>query len=351
MPRLKQFALIEAFSIKEVLVFILLFVSAMVVVFPAGRLEELLLSGDKLNSQLRVKYLEALVRIKESPELLEALALSYASLGRRREALRITRELERFPNFNLRALKVRYELLKYDYFALKGRADKRALERELESVLLHIATLESKADALERVYRESVSLGLHRVALYTARKLAGITHDPLWIKRALEHAFILKDRSAVFSIVKEIKGSDPDTLLLLYRAYASVGELRKALYSLQGLVSRYPRMREKYLVELLYIYDRLGESALPFLVSLISKEKNELRRKMLIMLSIKYYLGRGEYGTVKELVKTYATAFPDDSIFTKFMLEVSLATGDPKFAGYIAERIAESIGVVNGSSS
>ena len=351
MPRSGRFVLIESFTIRDIVVFVLLFMAVMVVLFPAGRLERIILKEDRLNTYLHIKYLEALSEINPSPDILEALARAYASTGRRAKALEVAELLGRFPDARLRSLRIGYEILKHEYFQARSVEKKRELEKKLRRRLLNIAILEKKRNNLEKTYREGSAMGFHRVALFTAQKLARITGDEEWLRKAVDHALILRDYSTALALAQSLKSEDLSAKVLTYRIYSRLNEHRSALRNLKSIMLSNSEVRVLYLSDLFWLAEKAGEDVFPFLVDLIERTKDRTDKKMLIMGGIRYYTGKQMYDRVKELALRYGAEYPQDVAYTKFILKMALATGDPSFAGEIASKIARELGVVDDTES
>ncbi len=351
MPRSGRFVLIESFSARDIVAFVFLFVAVMVVLFPAGRLERIILKEDRLNTFLHIKYLEALSEVNPSPDILEALAKAYASTGRRDKALEVAEALGRFPDARLRALRIGYEILKHEYFQAKDRNRKRELEGKLRRLLLKVAVLEKTKGRLERTYREGSAMGFHRVALFTAQKLARISGDEGWLQKAIDHALILRDYSTALALARSIKSEDLRTKVLTYRIYSRLNEHRNALRNLKSIMLSDSEARVLYLSDLFWLAEKAGEDVFSFLVDLIERTRDRTDKKMLIMGGIRYYIGKQMYDRVKELTLRYGAEYPQDIAYTKFILKMALATGDPSFAGEIASKIARELGVVDDTNS
>ncbi|WP_457600449.1 hypothetical protein [Hydrogenivirga sp.] len=351
MPKSKRLVLIESFPVKDIITFLLLFVAVMVFLFPAGELEDKLLKEKGVNTYLHVKYLRALLKVKESPDLLEALAKAYASVGMEKEALKTAEELKKFPGYGLRALRIKYEILKYEFFRSKDDRRRRLLLQELHQILVALALETEEVNDLEELYRESVKMNAPRAAMLTSNRIFSKTGDIRWLKTAVRYALQLKEYSTALSLSRKLPRDNPEAALLRYRIYLAMRDYESAIRVLEPLVVKSKYYKRRYLTELLSLYEKSQRDSFSLLLNVIERTKDKEEKKRLITMAIKYYLGRENYDYVKKLVGAYAVAFPEDIDFTGFLLKAALATGDSMFAGSVAEEIGKSIGVINGSNS
>ena len=345
MPRSRRLVLAESFSLRDIAGFMVVFAGVLILLFPAGRLERIILKEDHLNTYLHIKYLESLSKLNPSPDVLEALARAYASIGQRDRALKVAEKLQHLPDSQVRSYRITYEILKHKYFSMKPSQEKEDIRRRLRRLLLRIAILEQDVEKLKRIYKESADMGFHRVALLTSQRLAKKTGRDLWLEKAVTHAIILKDYSTALSIAKSIRDKRLREKLLTPDLYAMARMHRTALRKLKDLMIKDPSVRVTRIHDLFWLSQKTGEDVFPFLLSLIERTKRDHQRKLLIISSVRFYLGRGDLTRVKELIDRYALAYPRDVNYTRFMLSSALATGDPEFAGEVAERIAKALEV------
>ena len=194
-------------------------------------------------------------------------------------------------------------------------------------------------------------MGFHRVALFTAQKLARLTAAEEWLRKAVNHAMILGDYSTALALASRIRSDDLRTKILTYQIYSRLKRHKTALKELRSLMLSRPDLRVRYLSDLFWLAERAKEDVFDFLVELIDKTQNRVDRRAIIIKSIRYYMGKQMYYRVKELIVRYGTEYPHDLAYTKFILKTSLATGDPTFAGEIAHRIARKLGVIDDTNS
>ena len=329
----------------------MIFVSVLVMLFPAGRLERIILKEDNLNTYLHIKYLESLSRLNPSPDILETLARAYASTGQRAKALEVAERLRLLPDAQVRSYRISYEILKHEYFSQRSPTKKREILRRLKRLLMSIAILEQDTETLRRIYKESADMGFHRIALITSQKLAKKTGDYTWLEKAVLHAIILRDYSTALRIAESIKDRKIREKVLTPELYVLARRHKTALRELKDLMLRDPSARVNNLKDLFWLSSRTGEDVYPFVLSLIARTKNPHHRKMIILSALRFYLGKGDQERVKDLIDRYALAYPEDPNYTGFMIRSALATGDPQFAGEIAERIAKALEVDDGKDS
>ncbi|NPA42111.1 MAG: hypothetical protein GXO18_07565 [Aquificae bacterium] len=347
----KRLALIDAFPTRDLIAFIALFFLIMVFIFPGWNLKDLLSKGEKTNLRLYVKYLEALTTIHTSPQLLEALANGYADLGMEEKALEVIESLKAYPNTEDKALKVKYRILKRRFFSTQDPQERDRIHGDLGRTLRAIMLKTNDQRTLSWIYEESISMDLQEVALETALKLANLTQDPKWKEEALRKAFSLGKYQEALRIGESIENKDSYILLTLFRSAVALKDYEKAKKYLTLFLERNPSQIREYARDLIWLTVKSGQNPRPTLIRLVESTKDPTLKKELIKLSIEYALGRKDYQFAKYLIDKYATDFVGDKGFTKFLLRSALATGDPEFAGEVAEKIAKAMGVVNGKDN
>ena len=349
--RLRRFVLIDAFPVKELLAFVLLFLGVMVVLFPGWTLRDLLFHEEGVNLRLHVKYLEALAEIRPSPEILEALALSYAQLGRREKVSEIVKALEHYPGARYRAIRIEYEFLKRDYFSAGSEEEKKDIKKRLEALLRDMVRLSSDEETLKWIFRESVSMNAGYVSFLSAKELALTTGDRKWVREAMTRAFYLGRYKDVVLLGEKYKADDSSSLIMMFRSYYQLRDYKKAYIYLKLYLDKNPQDLHRFTDELIWLTAKVGKDPVSLILDMIRKTPSKQDRKGLIRKAIEYSLGTGNYSLAKKLISRHATSFVSDKDFTNFIIRSALATGDPEFAGEIAERIARAVGVLNGKDN
>ena len=336
MKRSRFFVLSDFITYKEILLFFLFFILLMVVLFPRGRLEELLASPEETNLDLSKKYLEALIRAKSPEHLKETLLRKFARVGSEEEVRKVIQIIKR-ENPTL-AFEVEYDLLKRKYFS--QQRDKEKLRREIKKVLTALILLEDEPEALERWFRESVSMNFPELAYLSARKLANITNSQRWREEAFLYAIYSGKPQEAKQFVGTFKPTKKESYIPLYYYLLEKHRYRDALKLLEEYIKKYPDEKERVKRELMIAYflsGRIaeGEKILRELV----QGKGEKERKNLILTSVKKLMEVGAYEEAKSMIWRYLKLFKDDKKLLTELLKLSLQTGDPKFAARVAEEI------------
>lgn len=336
MKKSKYFVLSDFLSYKEITLFFLFFVFLMIVLFPKGRIEELLTSPEETNIDLSKKYLEALIRTKSPENLKVALLRKFAQVGNEEEVVRVI-EVVKKENPKI-ALEVEYDLLKREYFSAKR--NKEEIRRKIKGVLLSIMLLEENPEKLKVWFQESVSMNFPELAYLSARRIAQSTRSRRWYEEAFLYAVYSGKREEAKKLIGKFKPTKKETYLLLYYFLIEKHNYEKALRLLEEYITKYPEEREKIKKELMLAYFlsgkfREGERILDEIVM----GKNGGEKEKLILTSIKNIMWVGAYEEAKEMIWKYLDLFKKDKKLLTEVLKLSLQTGDPKFAAKVAERI------------
>ena len=334
MKKSRYYVLIDFISYKEILLFFLFFVLLMIVLFPKGRLEELLSSEEETNIDLSKKYLEALIRTKSPEHLRKTLLSKFARIGNEKEVRKVIETVKK-ENPKL-ALEVEYNLLKREYFLQKG--NKESVRREIKKVLTALILLEDNPKELEKWFRESVSMNFPDLAYKASKKLAYLTKTPMWYEKAFLYAIYSGNYDDAKRYIGKFKPSKRETYLPLYYFLIQDHKYKEALNLLEEYIRKYPEERERVERELMIVYFLSGniKKGEKILNKLIQKGKE---KKVIIITSIRKLMEIGAYQEVKRMIKNYLHLFRGDKKLLTELLKLSLQTGDPRFAAQIAEEI------------
>ncbi|WP_461828697.1 hypothetical protein [Aquifex sp.] len=332
----KYFVLTEFLSYKEVALFFLFFLFLMIIIFPQGRIEEILASPEETNIDLSKKYLEALIRTKSPSHLKEALLKKFAQVGDEEEVKRVIQEVKKSDP--LLALEVEYDLLKREYFSKKKERER--IRKQMRETLREILHLERRPEQLEIWFRESARMNFPELAYLFARKLANITNSPKWYEEAFLYAVYSGRYEEAKQLIGKFKPQKKESYLLLYHYLLEEGRYSEAYKLLIEYTKKYPTEREKLKREILialFLAGKFEEGE--EMLRTIAKEK-EKRRKILLYV-LKKLIAYGAYSQTKKVIERHLTLFLEDERALTEVLKISLQTGDPKFAAKIAERILE----------
>lgn len=332
--RSKFFVLAEFLSYREIALFFLFFFFLMVILFPRGRIEELLLSPEETNVDLSKRYLEALIRTRSPAHLKEALLRKFAQVGSEEEVKRVIEEVKK--ENPLLALEVEYDLLKREYFSKKqGRKE---IRERMRAVLEKLITLDENPDRLRVWFWESVRMNFPGLAFVAAQKLARLTNSPEWYEEAFLYAVYSGRYEEAKRFVGKFKPKKRESYLLLYSYLLEEKNYTQALRLLTEYINRYPEEREKLRRELLTVLFltgmfREGEKMLEELA------KRPEEKKHLVLYVVKKLVELGAYAQAKVVIERYLSLFRGDRKALTEILKLSLRTGDPYFAAKVAEKI------------
>ena len=336
MKKSKYFVLREFLTYKEITMFLILFLFLMVVFFPKGKIEELLLSSQETNKDLAKKYLGALIKVK-SPENLKAVFLKkFAQIGSEEEVKKLIQKVKR-ENPKL-SLEVEYIFLKQKYFS--NKENKEFLIKQLRDTLSKLILLENNPEKLKEWFKESVSMNFPELAYLSAKKLAALTDSMSWYEEAFIYAIYTGKKEEAKKFVGKFKPLKRESYMLLYYYLVENHKYGDALRILEEFVKKYPNQRNEILKELMIAYFLAGKirRGEKILEEIVKKETNEKREK-LILISIRKLMQVGAYERAKKIIWKYIKEFKGNKRLLTELLKLSLQTGDPEFAAQVAEEI------------
>ena len=306
----------------------------MVILFPKGKLEELLASSEETNADLTKKYLEALIKTKSPKNLKETLLRKFARLGNEEEVKKVI-EIVKKENSHV-ALQVEYEFLKRKYFSAKSGKEK--FRKELKRVLKELIILEKNPNELKKWFSESVRMGFPDLAYLSAKKLATLTRSPEWYENAFLYAVYSGRYEEAGKFVGKFKPTKEETYIPLYYYFVEKHRYRDALKIIKEYISKYPKDREKVKEELIIAYILNGQiDRAKEVLNEFARDKENKRK--LVFTAIKKLIEVGAYEEAKRMIWKYLPLFKGDIKLLTGILRFSLQTGDAKFAARVAEEI------------
>lgn len=197
MQKSKQYVIIKIFPTRDIIAFLLLFISILILIFPEGKLEEILFSSEEVNIDLSIKYLEALSKFKKSPKFLRALAMKYIKKGEYDKASSTLKRLEQeFPDEEIEILKTKYEILKGIFFLRKEKENVK-LKKEIENILSEILKKVDNLQDFKWIFKEGISVNIPSVVLSSASKIIASSQDDEerknYIKKVIEYALWIQN--------------------------------------------------------------------------------------------------------------------------------------------------------------
>ncbi len=95
---------------------------------------------------------------------------------------------------------------------------------------------------------------------------------------------------------------------------------------------------EENIQDFLWLSVKSGRDPIPMLLDYANKDPR--KGKLYIITAVKFALESQNFELAKSLIESYALLYPYDDEYATFMLKSALATGDPQFAGQIAQKLA-----------
>ncbi len=341
MQELKLTVKSKFFSIKEIIIYILIFTGVSVMLFPKGKLEEYSLTQEKSNIALYVIYIRNLLKIKDDDIIRLHLVGSLTQAGEFQEA-----ELEAQKLLNTRyrdkAYMALYRIEKAKFFAKKGGD-----VQKMQTYLLEAIKSTNEKELLIEINREAISMNLPFVVMVSAEKLYQITGNVEWLKQAYRYAIALMDVEKALLYASELYRKDVSNRRnYVNDAVYIVKNNKEARDTLQKVSGK---LDKSFYAELTKGLLTTPQPVLALNIGIKEYEKLFLQarsykdRKVLFTKIVQMYLWKEDYDGLKKFIRMHYMEFAKDEEVLKLVLKSALATGDPFFAREIAEGIKKEV--------
>lgn len=369
-------------SIKEMLIFSFLTVSFLIILFPKGQIEHLILDYAGPNLHLANIYLENIIRINQDPNLKLLLAKRYYQLGNTKRAQELLRDIENTQLID-KVLLVKYEKLKRDFFSIDDKAEKENLYKQMQDLLTQSLSKTNDINVMEQIYKEAVSMAFHDLALKSAMAISMYKKDKdiFWLEKVYQHSIQLKDYKTAILYIQKLKQTDQQNYTKWLRQEYAVailsGDIQTTIETAILLSEMEPDGYQKYKKDLVFIlsrqnkyesiisqYIKLYPSKERFLTDILVeiyllnknfhkvyeiylsrynntqniKEKDEYYEKIINLLLANQY-----FDLLKTFLKNNYKSHIQNPSLAKLSLKASLSTGDVELSYQIAKDIKGSI--------
>ena len=386
-PMWKPTAIAKFITNKEIFGFILIVLFSMILVFPKGKLEGLILEEDS-NITLSNIYLESLVKVNPDPSLKLLIAERYSRIGEEKRAIKYLDDLEKSndPDTVGKAKFLRYWILKRKFFSKNvSLEEKEYLRHQMKAILEESYKSIIDVKELEKEYKEALSMEFQDLAYKIAIRILHIKpKDIYWLKESYKLAIMLKDYENAIRFLQKLVILDKENsfnynkeianvyiakkdfyglsnyLEYLYKTdsankyywtkellnlYSYQKQYDKAISLLEQLYKTDTKNKDLWLKQLtdLYLYQKQYEKALNIYLTQLNMGKNPLKRKEYFKKAVEIALWSKNFELAKNIISKYYNEFLNDREMMKFVLKSSLATGDPKFAYKIALDIKQRV--------
>ncbi len=335
MLRLKSLVLEDSFTLKAIFAFALISAGLMVLLFPKGKIEKIILDSEEVNPHLTKRYILALLRTDPPADLKFALLRRYALLSDEEEIEGIKSILDNEAQF----LYTKYHFLKRKYFE-GSKHLKEGIRKTLEEFL----RIETNKKMLEEIFEEGVKMNLPSIAFYSAKRLADKTDEDLWKERAFIYAVYSGNTREARKLSYAFKPSNKNTWLLLYAFEKERRRYKRAHQLLRKYISLYPEEKDKLLEELMATSFIVGN---PLegkkIVNHLLKGKKSAERKRVISETLMKIKASGNAKALKDFIRACLPFVPSDSTLIKEIVKSALETGDPAFASDVSQILSGKI--------
>ena len=343
---LKSIAQTEIFTNWELLTFLALFIVLGYVFFPKGKIEKFLSSPEDTNYELSRIYLEKLLKISPTPQLLSILIEREIGLGNYRDALKT---LDKYREVFIKTgkeeeyLKLRYKILKKLYFFKRDKSERKKIKLEMERILEKIAEKGALKDK-EFVYREAVSMDMPKLALKTSEEIALQTGEKIWYRRALKLALALKKWNEALKIVNQIAEEDPKFLkegLIISQTAKDKESFRKFAQKL--IESGKFTLKDLKSIVFFELSQRNYSSAEEFCMRALKKRTD----RNTVSFCLKVALWTKDYREVRRIIEESLNRFKNDREMLEEFLKVARMVNDRELQLKLADRLLQ---LINGEN-
>lgn len=364
----------------EIFLFSFMVILIMILLFPKGKLEKLILEYKDSNIDLANIYLENLIKINPDPQLKLLLAQRYFEIGNYKRSEEMLSELEK-SGLKSEVAFLRYEKLKFLYFSSQDENEKSVYLKKMEQLLYESYRESSDITTLEKIFKESLSMNMPYLALEVAKKISKLKSDRdlKWLETVYKQSLQVEDYKTAIEYLSVLKELDRERYGYWLREHYKVSialkdytaALRDAIEILninsndpvkkdivfllskeknpentvKQLIEIYPSQRIFLLTSLAETYKVKKEfsKAYHLYLNLFNSSKSFEIRKKLFVETVNLLLASKDYESTKQFISQNYTEFLKDKETAKFILKSALATGDPKFAYKIALDIKRSL--------
>ncbi|MEJ5173210.1 MAG: hypothetical protein WHT47_05800 [Hydrogenothermaceae bacterium] len=364
----------------EIFLFSFMVILIMILLFPKGKLEKLVLEYKDSNIELANIYLENLIKINPDQQLKLLLAQRYFEIGNYKRSEEILSELEK-SGLKSEVAFLRYEKLKFLYFSSQDEKEKSVYLKKMEQLLYESYRESSDLTILEKIFKESLSMNMPHLALEVAKKISKLKSDKdlKWLETVYKLSLQIEDYKAAVEYLSILKELDRERygywLMEHYKVSIAIKDHKTAMKDaieilnlnptdtvkkdivfllskeenpenvVNQLIDRYPSQKLFLLTSLAETYKVKKEfsKAYHLYLQLFNSSKDFEIRKKLFIEAINILLASKDYESMKQFISENYAEFLKDKETAKFVLKSALATGDPKFAYNIALDIKRSL--------
>ncbi len=167
---------------REIFGFILIVLFSMILVFPKGKLERLILEEDS-NITLSNMYLESLVKVNPDPGLKLLIAERYIKIGEEKRAIKYLDDLEKINDSDTvgKAKFLRYWILKRNFFSKNVSLEEKGhLRHQMKAILEESYKSIIDVKELEKEYKEALSMEFQDLAYEIAKRILHIKPSDIY---------------------------------------------------------------------------------------------------------------------------------------------------------------------------
>ncbi len=337
---------------KEILAFVVIFFFLSILLFPKGKIERIILEEDS-NIELSNIYLKQLVKLNPDPNLKVLMIERLIMLGKYDEALDYIKDLESYPEENIKAKVIfsKYLILKAKYFSNKLlNEDKEKIRSEMKEILKSSYGKSSDLELLKKIYKESLSMFFPDLALEISLKINSIKPEDLyWLEESYKNSLATENYSTALNILKKLIIMDEknkvDWLKKFYNISLMIKDYNEALWALNYLKILDKNNEEIYNKKILdlYLIKKDYSKAINYCLYFLEREKKIDNKKEYFKKALEIAMSIKRYDIAKEVIRNNYKNFLHDKEMVKFILKSALATGDPKFAYEVASEIKNEV--------
>lgn len=197
----------------EAIAFVVLVVVILILLYPAKRIEDIVLMEEDPNYELSLFYLRRL--IEAYPQRYDyklAFVKKATSLGKDDYVEALYKDLlnSENPKDRILGLNIAYFKFKRDYFLAKTEEEKINIKKKLEKTLLALVRGTNDVNELKEYFLEANSMDMPHVALRIALLLSNLDKQNrvFWLETAYERSIAVKDYKLALDILSQLITAD-----------------------------------------------------------------------------------------------------------------------------------------------
>ena len=296
----------------EAIAFVVLVIVILILLYPAKRIEEIVLKEEDPNYELSLFYLRRLIEAyPQRYDYKMAFARKATILARDDYVEALYKDLlnSENPKDRMLGLNIAYFKFKRDYFLAKTEEEKINIKKKIEETLLALVKGTNDVNELKEYFLEANSMDMPHVALRIALLLSNLDNQNrvLWLETAYKGSIAIKDYKLALDVLSQLISAD---------------------------VKHRKDWVDKKIELLLFVRDY--KQAVNLCMIEMSKAKTYQDKKQYFKKALDILSWHNEKREIANLIRNNYKEFIQDEEMLSFMIKKALAIGDLETARLLA---------------